>query len=106
MGKHIVVVGFGPGISKAVAEKFGAEGFDVSLVARNEERLAAGVAALGAKGIKATAIAADASNPSSIRGAVTKARAAFGPVTAILWNAYGGFEAGDLLTADVDAIRG
>ena len=42
MSKTIVVVGFGPGISTAVADKFGAEGFSVALVARNEARLAAG----------------------------------------------------------------
>ena len=35
MSKTIVVVGFGPGISTAVAEKFGAGGFSVALVARN-----------------------------------------------------------------------
>jgi NADP-dependent 3-hydroxy acid dehydrogenase YdfG len=48
MAKTIVVVGFGPGISTAVAEKFGSSGFAVALVARNEERLAAGVKALKA----------------------------------------------------------
>ena len=42
MSKTIVVVGFGPGISNAVAEKFGAEGFSVALVARSQERLDAG----------------------------------------------------------------
>jgi NAD(P)-dependent dehydrogenase (short-subunit alcohol dehydrogenase family) len=34
MGKTIVVVGYGPGISSGVAEKFGASGFSVALVAR------------------------------------------------------------------------
>ena len=36
MSKTIVIVGFGTGISTAVAEKFGAEGFSVAIVARNE----------------------------------------------------------------------
>ncbi len=35
MSKTIVVVGFGPGVSTAVAEKFGAAGFSVALVGRN-----------------------------------------------------------------------
>ena len=78
MSKSIVVIGFGPGISTSVAEKFGAEGFSVALVARNAERLAAGVAALKAKGIAAADFPADASKPASIRGAIAKARAAFG----------------------------
>ena len=41
MSKTIVVVGFGPGISTAVADKFGAEGFSVALVARTLDRHAA-----------------------------------------------------------------
>jgi len=105
MSKSIVVVGYGPGISSAVAERFGAEGFDVALVARSEARLAAGVDALKAKGVAATAIVADASDPGSIRAAIAKARAAFGPITAIHWNAYGGGEVGDLLGADPASVR-
>ena len=106
MSRTIVVVGFGPGISTAVADKFGAEGFSVALVARNEARLAAGVAALEAKGVTAVAIPADASDPASIRAAIAKARAALGPVTALHWNAYGGSEAGDLMTVDPAAVKG
>jgi short-subunit dehydrogenase len=106
MGKTILVVGFGPGISNAVAEKFGASGFSVALVARNEERLAAGVKALKAKGINAAGFQADASDPAAIRSAVGKARAALGPITVLQWTAYGGAEAGDLASADIGAIRG
>ena len=100
MSKSIVVVGFGPGISTAVAERFGAEGFAVALVARSRERIDAGVQALKAKGVIAAAFTADAGDPASIRAAIGMARAKFGPVTAIHWNAYSGAEAGDLLTAD------
>ncbi|HZC15189.1 MAG TPA: SDR family NAD(P)-dependent oxidoreductase [Caulobacteraceae bacterium] len=104
MSKTIVVVGFGPGISTAVAETFGAAGFRVALVARDEQRLAGGVAALEAKGVTAAAFAADAGDPASIRAALTKARAAFGPLTVIHWNAYGGAEVGDLMAADPAAV--
>src|SRR5206468_651034 len=102
--KTIVVVGFGPGISTAVAEKFGKEGFAVALVARNVQRLAAGVAALKTKGIKAAAFPADAAEPAAIRGAIAKARAELGPVTAIHWNAYSGGGLDDLLTADPNVV--
>jgi short-subunit dehydrogenase len=105
MAKTILVVGFGPGISTAVAEKFGSEGFSVALVARSEERLAAGVKALKAKGIEAAAFPADAGDPASIRAAVGKARTALGPLTVLQWNAYGGGQAGDLTTADATAVR-
>jgi len=104
MSKAIVVVGFGPGISAAVADKFGAEGFSVALVARNEERLAEGVQALQAKGVAAAAFPADAADPAAVRAALGKARAKFGPLTVIHWNAYGGAEAGDLLSTDPAAV--
>ena len=106
MSKTIVVVGFGPGVSTAVAEKFGAAGFSVALVARNERRLAAGVASLKAKGAAAAAFPADAGDLVAIRAAIGKARAAFGPITVIHWNAFGGAEAGDLLTTDPVAVSG
>jgi NAD(P)-dependent dehydrogenase (short-subunit alcohol dehydrogenase family) len=100
MSKTIVVVGFGPGISTAVAEKFGAEGFSVALMARSAERLAAGVEALKAKGVTAAGFAGDAADPAAIRAAIGKVRAELGPVTVIHWNAYSGADAGDLMTAD------
>jgi short-subunit dehydrogenase len=106
MGKTILVVGFGPGISNAVAEKFGSSGFAVALVGRSQERLAGGVKALKAKGIEAAAFPADAGDPAAIRAVVGKARAALGPIAVLLWNAYGGSETGDLLTADAAAVRG
>jgi NAD(P)-dependent dehydrogenase (short-subunit alcohol dehydrogenase family) len=105
MSKAILVCGFGPGISTAVAEKFGAEGFNVGLVARNRERLDAGVKALEQKGIKAKAFAGNLGDPAAVAGIVESARASLGPLTVIHWNAYGG-GAGDLLTADKKDIDG
>ena len=102
----IVVVGFGPGISTAVAEKFGQEGFRVALIARNKDRLAAGAAALRDKGIAASAFAADAGDPAAIRAALAKARSEFGRLTALHWNAYGSGEAGDLVSSEPEAVRG
>jgi NADP-dependent 3-hydroxy acid dehydrogenase YdfG len=106
MSKTIVVVGFGPGVSTAVAEKFGAEGFVVALVARSADRLAAGVAALEAKAVKAVAITADAGDPASIAGAVRQAHAALGPVSVLHWNAFSGSDVGDLLAAEPAAVAG
>jgi len=100
MSKTIVVVGFGPGISTAVAEKFGAEGFAVALVGRTEAKLAAGVEALRAKAAAAAAFPADAGDPAAIQGAIAKARAELGPIAVLHWNAYSGGDIPDLLTAD------
>jgi NADP-dependent 3-hydroxy acid dehydrogenase YdfG len=104
MAKTILVSGYGPGISTAVAERFGSEGFAVALAARNADRLAAGVKALEAKGIRAAAFPTDVSDPAAARALVGKVRAALGPLTAIEWTAYSS-AAGDLLAADVPEIR-
>jgi NADP-dependent 3-hydroxy acid dehydrogenase YdfG len=105
MARTILVCGYGPGISTAVAEKFGEEGFSVALVARNAERLDSGVKALAAKGTKAAAFATDLGDPSGAAALIERVRASLGPVSVVHWNAFTG-QAGDLLTADAAAIRG
>jgi NAD(P)-dependent dehydrogenase (short-subunit alcohol dehydrogenase family) len=104
MSKTIVVCGYGPGISAAVAKRFGREKFRVALVARNEERLAAGAAALEADGVRATACAADLSRETEVERAIESVRAKLGPLTVVHWNAYA-TGAGDLLAADAAAAR-
>ncbi len=105
MAKTIVVNGFGPGISAAVAERFGKAGYQVALVARNAERLAAGVKALEAKGIKAQAFATDLGNPDAVKAMIASVQKAFGSIDVLQWNAYGS-GAGNLLTADAAELRG
>ena len=102
----IVVVGYGPGVSAAVAERFGAEGFAVALVARSAERAGAGVEALKARGVNAAAFRANAGDPASIREAIDAARAALGPVAVLHWNAIGGVGLGDLMGAETIAVAG
>ncbi|HEV3056922.1 MAG TPA: SDR family NAD(P)-dependent oxidoreductase [Vicinamibacterales bacterium] len=104
MTKTLIVCGYGPGISTAVADKFGAEGFAIALVARNADKLQNGVKALEAKGIKAAAITADLTNPTDARAVVAKARDALGPITVLHWNAYAA-AAGNLLEADAGDVR-
>ncbi len=104
MEKTILVCGYGPGISNAVARRFGKEGFRVALAARNAERVTAGVKALEAEGIRAVGFPTDLGDPNAARALVGKVREALGPITVLEWNAYSG-EAGDLLAADLPAIR-
>jgi NAD(P)-dependent dehydrogenase (short-subunit alcohol dehydrogenase family) len=105
MAKTIIVCGFGPGISTAVAERFGKEGFSVALVARNADRLQAGVKALETKGVRAAAFTADVSDPAALRSLMASVKAKLGPITVVHWNAYGG-GAGDLLTASPEELHG
>jgi NADP-dependent 3-hydroxy acid dehydrogenase YdfG len=83
-----------------VAERFGAEGFAVALLARNPDRLAAGVAALKDQGVTALACPGDAGDPSSLREALARACAELGPIGVLHWNAYGGHALGDLIELD------
>jgi short-subunit dehydrogenase len=104
MSNTIVICGYGPGISAAVAKRFGREKFQVGLVARNEERLAAGAAALEAGGVRAAVFRADLSREAEIGRAFDAVRAKLGPVSVLHWNAYA-TSAGDLLAADAAATR-
>jgi len=97
--KTIIVVGFGPGISKAVAEKFGKEGYAVALVGRTESRLQEGVEEFSGKGITAKAFKADVSGIDGAREVVARVKKESGPVHVLHWNAYNG-GAGDLTKAD------
>jgi len=104
MSKTILVAGYGPGISNAVAERFGGEGFSIALAARSADRLAAGVKALEAKGVKAAAFTTDLGDANAVRELVAKVRASLGPITIVQWSAYAP-AAGDLLTADAAALH-
>jgi NADP-dependent 3-hydroxy acid dehydrogenase YdfG len=104
MAKTTLVCGYGPGISSAVAKKFGAEGFSVALVARSKETLAVGAAALEAAGIKARAFPADLTNPEAVKKLVADVRRDLGPITVIHWNAYAA-TGGDLMTATAADLR-
>jgi NAD(P)-dependent dehydrogenase (short-subunit alcohol dehydrogenase family) len=104
MTKTIVVCGHGPGISEAVARRFGAEGFGVALIARNRERVEEAAAALAEAKIPARGFAADLRDPSATKAAIEAARAALGPIGVVHYNAYGG-GAGDLLSAPPEELR-
>ncbi len=105
MTKTIVVCGHGPGISDAVARKFGSEGFSVALVARSADKLAAAASALAAQGIEAEAFPTDLGNPHAVKAMIAQVGAKLGPVSVIHWNAYAPL-AGDLTQADPAELRG
>jgi NADP-dependent 3-hydroxy acid dehydrogenase YdfG len=104
MKPTIIVCGHGPGISDAVARRFGREGHPVAIVARNAERLGAAAKALTAAGIKAHAFPCDLSNVEAVRKLVGEVRGALGPIGVVHWNGYAN-TAGDLMTANLAELR-
>ncbi|MCB9755232.1 MAG: SDR family NAD(P)-dependent oxidoreductase [Myxococcales bacterium] len=104
MARTIVVCGYGPGISSALAQKFAREGFQVALVARSAERLEAGAAALREAGATARAFPCDLGDPAAVRALIADVREALGPVTVLHWNAYAGL-AGDLTKSTDEELR-
>jgi short-subunit dehydrogenase len=83
----ITIVGMGTGISQGVAEKFGAEGYAVAMIARNEEKLQAFKADLEKQGITANYFTADAGNAESLQQAFNNIKNTMGDTSVLLYNA-------------------
>lgn len=101
----LVVFGYGPGISRSTAERFGREGYSVALVGRDRERLAAGVEQLTRKGVEARAFEADAAVPSSIRSVVDDIRRELGSPSVLLWTAFRNGGVSNVLEAPPEDIE-
>ncbi len=104
MPRTIVVCGHGPGISDAVARRFGKEGFSVALVARNVGRLAAAEKSLAEAKVSAKAFPCDLADPNAVRKLIADVHASLGAISVLHWNAYAG-GAGDLKTASAEDLR-
>ncbi|MBB5785319.1 SDR family oxidoreductase [Nonomuraea jabiensis] len=83
----IAIIGAGPGIGLAVARRFGQEGFEVCLVSRDQDRLAALAAQLA--GVRVTTHAADLTDERSLEAAL----ADIGPVDVLVYNGAGAVRA-------------
>jgi NADP-dependent 3-hydroxy acid dehydrogenase YdfG len=83
----IAIVGAGSGISLAVAEKFGSEGFTIALIARSEAKLKEYQSRLFLKGYKCFLFVADASKEKSLKKAVKKISDQLGDIDVLVYNA-------------------
>lgn len=107
MPSSIVIVGAGPNLGAAVARRFGREGLAVGLVARNEDKLAAIVAALDAEGIPAAHAVADIRDAAGLSAAIDSLADRLGPVEVLEYSPLPAAEfMKPILQTSVDDVRG
>lgn len=81
------IVGAGPGLGMAIARRFGREGFLLALLARDEGALQVRAGGLQAEGLSAFAFPADASDPQSLKCALSAAKTGLGAPSVLVYNA-------------------
>ena len=85
-GKRAVITGGTKGIGRAIADAFAAEGANVSICARNADEVAAAVASLKARGVKAYGRALDVADPGALADWISASAAELGGVDALVCN--------------------
>jgi NADP-dependent 3-hydroxy acid dehydrogenase YdfG len=85
----IAIVGMGPGVSAAIARRFGREGFEVTALARRADALQVQLEALKALGIAAQGQVADAADSAQLAAALARAAAGRGAPDVLVYNAAG-----------------
>ena len=85
-GKRAVVTGGSKGIGRAVAEGFAAEGASVSICARTADEVAAAVASLKTKGVKAFGRALDVADGPALTAWIASTAGELGGIDALVCN--------------------
>ncbi|OQP47509.1 hypothetical protein A4H97_08455 [Niastella yeongjuensis] len=87
MKKTMLIIGAGPGLSYAVAEKFASQEFNIGLISRKTEKLQAFKNELEAKGTTVFSAAADAGDAALLEAAIHTISANTDGFDVILYNA-------------------
>ena len=82
----LAIIGAGPSLGAAVARRFGAEGFAIALISRDQAKLDVLAAELRDAGLVARGYAADVREPAALEGALARAAAELGPITALQYS--------------------
>ncbi len=80
------IIGAGPGLGAAVARRFAAEGFNIALLARRQERVDELAAQLTSSGGEARGYAADVRSSDSLIAALRRAEEDLGPVEVLQYS--------------------
>ena len=82
----LAIVGAGTGLGAAVARRFGAEGFDVAVISRRQDRVDALAADLAAAGFTARGYAASVRDLEALTGALDQAANDLGPIEVLQYS--------------------
>jgi NADP-dependent 3-hydroxy acid dehydrogenase YdfG len=103
----IVIVGAGPNLGLAVAQRFGREGFAVGLVSRTQEKLDGLAAQLQGEGIRAAGAAADIRDAEGLAAAIESLAHELGPVEVLEYSPLPAAEfMKPILDTTVEDVRG
>ena len=87
MRQIVAITGASAGVGRATARAFAAAGYDVGLIARDSERLAAAAAEVQQRGGRAAIAVADVADPSAVEAAASAIEAELGPIDVWVNNA-------------------
>lgn len=86
-GELLIIVGAGPGIGLATAQRFGSEAFKVALIGRREQRLQDFQSQLKSAGVRSIYREADCAREASLNQALVEIQAEAGRPAVLLYNA-------------------
>lgn len=86
-GGVCTIVGMGHGLSQAIAQRFGAGGLSIGMVARSAATLERVAGVLAAAGVASTGAVADAAQPAELRSALDFIHARLGQPEVLVFNA-------------------
>jgi short-subunit dehydrogenase len=102
--RHLLLVGAGPGLGMAVARRFAAGGYRVTLVARSSDGLGNLAASLADTGARIDTVAADASDSEGLRARIAELYNERGAPGLIIYNAVMGAP-DDLLSSSAEHLQ-
>jgi NAD(P)-dependent dehydrogenase (short-subunit alcohol dehydrogenase family) len=82
----IAIIGAGPGLGAAVARRFGAEGFAVGLISRNQDRADGLAAQLVGDGVQAKGFQADVRDPAGLARTLESVTETLGPIEVLQYS--------------------
>ena len=102
--RHLLLIGAGPGLGMAVARRFAAGGYRVTLVARSTDGLGQLAAGMAGSGAQVDTVSADASDPEALGARIGELYNDQGAPGLIIYNAVMGAP-DKLLTSSVEHLQ-